>query len=66
MFPRPLFLILAVACASATVGTIHAGFLTPSSGSRAEKAHRFIFVTMSANESRPARSMLIDTSFGAR
>lgn len=66
MFPRPLFLMLAAVCASATVSTIHAEVLSPSSGSSAEKALRFLFVTMSSNESRPARSMFIDTSFGAR
>ena len=58
--------MLAAVCASATVSTIHAGVLSPSSGGREEKSHRFIFVTMSSNEPRPARSMLIDTSFGAR
>jgi len=51
---------------SGTVSTIHSGVLSPSSGTRAEKSHRFIFVTKSSNESRPGRSMLIDTSFGAR
>ena len=66
MFHRPFFLMLAAVCASATVSTIHEGVLSPSSGGREEKSHRFIFVTMSSNEPRPARSMLIDTSFGAR